>query len=43
MISGRTDLRIGASEAKFDAEADFEVRLPLAAPKPRKNSEKRIF
>ena len=43
MISGRTDLRTGVSGAKFDAEADFEVRLPLAAPKPRKNSEKRIF
>ena len=43
MISGRTDLRTGVSGAKFNAEADFEFRLPLAAPKPRKNSEQRIF
>ena len=43
MIFERTDLRTSVSGAKFDAEADFEVRLPLAAPKPRKNSEKRIF
>ena len=41
MILVRTDLRIGVSGAKFDAEADFEVRLPLAPPKPRENSEKR--
>ena len=34
MISVHTDLRMGASGAKFDAEADFEVRLPLASPKP---------
>ena len=39
MISGRTHLRTGVSGAKFDAEADFEVRLPLVAPKPCKNSE----
>ena len=37
----RTDLRIGVSGAKFDAEADFEVRLPLAPPKPREICEKR--
>ena len=31
--SGRTDLRIGLSEAKFDAGVDFEVRLAVAPPK----------
>ena len=40
MILGRTGLRIGLSEAKFDAEVDFEVRLPLAPPKPRENCRK---
>ena len=40
MILGRTDLRIGVSGAKFDPEADFEVRLPPAPPKPRENIEK---
>ena len=40
MILGRTDLRIGLSVAKFDAEADFEVRLPPAPPKPSENIEK---
>ena len=43
MISGRTHLRAGVSGAKFDAEADFEVCLPLVAPKPCKNNEKRFF
>ena len=42
-ILGRTDLRIGVSWAKFDAEADFEVRLPLAPPKPCWNCEKGVF
>ena len=42
-ILGHTDLRTGVSEAKFDAEADFEVRLPPAPPKPRENHEKQIF
>ena len=32
-IFGRTDLKIGLSEAKFDAEADFEVRLAIALQK----------
>ena len=41
LILGHTDLRIGVSEAKFDVEADFEVRLPPAPPKPSKNIEKR--
>ena len=30
---GRTDLRIGVSRTKFDAQADFEIRLPPALPK----------
>ena len=34
MIFGHTDLRIGQSEAKVDAESDFEVRLPAGAPNP---------
>ena len=42
-ISGRTDLRIDVSGVKFDAEADFEVCLPPAPPKPCRNSEKRVF
>ena len=36
---GRTDLRIGASEAKFDARLDFDVHLPPAPQKPLKNDE----
>ena len=36
---GRTDLSIGVSRTKFDAEADFEVRLPPALPKPHENIE----
>ena len=43
MIFGRTDLRIGGSEAKFDVEADGDVRLVAAPPKPHKISEKLIF
>ena len=39
-ILGCTDLRIGVSGAKFDARADFEVRLPPAFPKPCENIEK---
>ena len=42
-IFGRTDLRIGVSGAKFDAESDFEVRLAVAPQKPGQNSEKLIF
>ena len=34
MIFGRTDLRTGVSEAKFDGEADFEVRSDVATQKP---------
>ena len=42
-IFGRTDLRIGVSGAKFDAESDFEVRLAVAPQKTNQNSEKLIF
>ena len=40
-IFGRTDLRKGVSEAKFDAEADFDVKKCLAPPKSAENREKR--
>ena len=43
MIFGRTDLRIGLSGAKFDAEADFDVRFTAASPNPRQISEKQNF
>ena len=43
MIFGRTDLRISLSGAKFDAEADFDVRFAAARPNPRQISEKRNF
>ena len=43
MIFGRTDLRIGVSKAKFDAESDFEVHLAVAPQKPSQNNEKTIF
>ena len=39
MIFGRTDLRIGVSEAKFDAEVDFEVHFTPAPYKISKNCE----
>ena len=39
-IFGRTDLRKGVSEAKFDAEADFDVKKCLAPPKSAENREK---
>ena len=39
-IFGRTDLRKGVSEAKFDVEADFDVKKSLAPPKAAKNHEK---
>ena len=39
-IFGRTDLRKGVSEAKFDAEADFDVKKSLAPPKSVGNTEK---
>ena len=40
MIFGRTDLRIGQSEAKIDAEADFDVRSAVAPQKPDQIDEK---
>ena len=40
LIFGRTDLRKGVSEAKFDAEADFDVKKCLAPPKSGENREK---
>ena len=43
MILGRTDLRKGVSGAKFDGQADFQVRLAVAPRKPGQNSEKLIF
>ena len=43
MIFGRKDLRKAVSGAKFDGQADFEVRLALAPQKPGQNSEKLIF
>ena len=49
-IFGRTDLRKGVSEAKFDVEAAGDVKKRLAPPKstenhekPKKKSEKKIF
>ena len=39
MMFDRTDLRISVSEAKFDAESDFEVRLAVAPPESIKNNE----
>ncbi len=43
MFFGRTDLRIGVSGAKFDAEVDFEIRFAPAPPKLDKNLEKRMI
>ena len=40
MIFGRTDLRMGSSQAKFDARADCEVHLAID---PRKRRGKLIF
>ena len=39
-IFGRTDLRKDVSEAKFDAEVDFDVKKYLAPPKSPENHEK---
>ena len=43
MIFGRTDLRISLSRAKFDAEADFDVRSAAEPPKPHQISKKQNF
>ena len=39
-IFGRTDLRKGVSEAKFDVEDYFDVEKFLAPPKSAENHEK---
>ena len=43
LIFGCTDLRIGASEAKFDARLDFEVYMAAAPQKPYTNFEQLFF
>ena len=43
IIFGRTDLRISLSGAKFDAEADFDVRSAVAPTKPHQIEEKMAF
>ena len=40
VTSGQTDLRKGVSEAKFDGQADFDVKKSPAPPKSAKNHEK---
>ena len=40
---GRADFWISQSRAKFDDEADFEVRKSVAPQKPRQIGEKRNF
>ena len=42
-IFGRTDLRISLSGAKFDEEADFDVRSAVGPPKPHQIDENLIF
>ena len=39
-IFGLTDLRKGVSEAKFDPEADFDVKKSKISPKLAENHEK---
>ena len=43
MIWGSTDLRKGASGAKFCEEVDGEVRLTVAPQKPGQNEDKLFF
>ena len=43
MIFGRTDLRISLSRAKFDAEADFDVRSAVEPRKPHQIGKKQNF
>ena len=43
MIFVRTDLRISLSGAKFDEEADFDVRSAVGPPKPHQIDENLIF
>ena len=42
-IFGRTDLSISLSGAKFDPEADFDVRFAVARQNPRQIGKKRKF
>ena len=42
-IFGRTDLRISLSGAKFDEEADFDVRSAVGPPKPHQIDENLTF
>ena len=41
LIFGRTDLRKGVSEAKFDVEVAGDVKKFLAPPKSAENHEKK--
>ena len=43
IIFGRTDFRISLSGAKFDEEADFDVRLAAGPPKPHQINENLTF
>ena len=43
MIFGCADLRIGLSEAKLDAEVDFDARLSKALQKPDQIDKILIF
>ena len=43
MNFGHTDIRKSVSGAKFDGQADFDVRLAVAPQKPGQNNEKLIF
>ena len=43
MIFHRTDLRKGASKAKFHSESDFDVRLAVDRPKPGQFCKKTDF
>ena len=42
-IFGRTDLRISLSRAKFDEEADFDVRSAVGPPKPHQIDKNLTF
>ena len=42
-LFGRTDLWISLSRAKFDDEADFEIRLAVACQKTRQTKKKPKF
>ena len=42
-IFGRTDLRISLSGAKFDPEADFDVRFAVARQNPCQIGKKQKF